>query len=299
MPYRAHDQIANRRDRGVRHTHRVGPHVGHQADRTVLADIDALVEVLRRPHGAPRGEAELLGGLLLQRAGGEGRGRALVAPALLDLGDDEGEIADRVHHRAGIGLIGELGLVPVHLRQRGLEGLTLPLAERLDGPVLLRLEGADIPLALDDQAERDRLHPAGREAGLDGAPEDRARLVADQPVEDPAGLLRVHLPLVDLARLLHRGEHGVPGDLLEQHPVHRHLGVDLVGDVPGDRLALAVRVGGEIDGGGGLGGLLQLGEGLRLSFNGDVLGLEPAFSTSTPSSRVGRSRRWPTVAFTS
>ena len=187
-----------------------------------------------------------------------------------------GRLAHRVHHRAGVGLVVELRLVAVHLHQRGLEGLPLALAQRLDGPVLLRLEGADLPLALDDQPERHGLHPAGGESGLDRPPEDRARLVAHQPVEDPAGLLRVHLPLVDLPRLVHRGEHGVSGDLLEQHPVHRDLGVDLVGHVPGDRLALPVGVGGEVDGGGGLGRLLQLREGLRLSFNGDVLRLEPA-----------------------
>jgi hypothetical protein len=165
--------------------------------------------------------------------------------------------------------------VAVHLDQRSLEGLPLALAQRLDGPVLLGLEGADLPLPLDEQAEGDGLYPTGGEAGLDGAPEDGAGLVAHQPVEDPAGLLGVHLPLVDLPRLPHGGEHGVPGDLLEQDPVYRDLGVELVGHVPGDGLALPVGVGGQVDGSGGLGGLLQLREGLGLSFNGDVLGLEP------------------------
>ena len=69
----------------------------------------------------------------------------------------------------------------------------------------------------------------------------------------------------------------IAGDLLEQHPMHRHpLGRgDLVGDVPGDRLAFPVGVGGEVDGGRGLGGLLELGQRLGLALDGDVLGLEP------------------------
>ena len=146
--------------------------------------------------------------------------------------------------------------------------------QRLDAPVLLRREGADVALALDDQPEGDGLHPAGREAGLDAAPEDRARLVADQPVEDPAGLLGVHLAVVDRARLLHRLVDRVLGDLVEQDAVGRHLDAELVGDVPGDGLALAIGVGREVDGRRGLCRLLELGERLGLALDGDVLGLE-------------------------
>jgi hypothetical protein len=53
----------------------------------------------------------------------------------------------------------QLRLVAGHLVQGGLEGLAVPGAERLDGPVLLRGERADLPLSLDDQPERHRLHP--------------------------------------------------------------------------------------------------------------------------------------------
>ena len=83
------------------------------------------------------------------------------------------------------------------------------------------------------------------------------------------------MSIVDLARLGHRLLHRLLGDLVEQHPVQRRLGVELVGHVPGDRLPLPVRVGGQIDGARRLGGLLQVVEGLGLSFNSDVLGLEP------------------------
>ena len=142
-------------------------------------------------------------------------------------------------------------------------------------PVLLRHEGADLPLPLDDQAEGHGLHPPGGEPGLDALPEDRARLVAHQPVEDAAGLLRVHLPVVDPPGSAHRLLDRVLGDLVEQHPVGGRLGIELVGHVPGDRLALAIGVGGQVDGARRLGRLLELGQRLGLSLDGDVLGLEP------------------------
>src|SRR5215469_3196873 len=60
--------------------HRVGTHVGDQAD-AALADVLPLVQLLREAHGAARIETELARGLLLERRGGEGRSR--VAAALL------------------------------------------------------------------------------------------------------------------------------------------------------------------------------------------------------------------------
>ena len=268
------DEVPHRRDGRVRHAHRVGPHIGDEADRAVLAHIPALVQVLRRPHGAPRAEAELLGGLLLQRAGGERCARVLPPVPLLDLGDDERQLPHGVHH--GLRVLGrvELRLVAVHLGERGLERLAVLGQQGLDAPVLLGREGADLALALDDEPEGDGLHPAGGEAGLDAAPEDRAGLVADEPVEDAAGLLRVHLAVVDHAGMLHGLVDGVLGDLVEQHPMRRGARAELVGYVPGDGLALAVRVGGEIYGRGRLGRLLEVGQRLGLALDGDVLGLE-------------------------
>ena len=50
--------------------------------------------------------------------------------------------------------------------QLGREALAVLLEQRLDGPVLDRLERADLPLALDDQPQRDGLHAAGGEPFL-------------------------------------------------------------------------------------------------------------------------------------
>jgi hypothetical protein len=76
-------------------------------------------------------------------------------------------------------------------------------------------------------------------------PEHRRDLVAVEPVEDAPGLLRVDEPLVDLARLLEGALDRIAGDLVEDHPADRHLRLQLLEQVPGDRLALAVLVRGE------------------------------------------------------
>ena len=67
--------------------------------------------------------------------------------------------------------------------------------------------------------------------------------------------------IVDLARVVDRGEDRRLGDLVEDHPVHRDaLRLQLVEQVPGDRLALAVLVGGEVELVGVLEQALELGD---------------------------------------
>ena len=147
--------------------------------------------------------------------------------------------------------------------------------ERLQRPVLAGGERADLPLALDDEPDGDRLDAAGRQARPDLAPQQRAERVADEAVDDPAGLLGVDEVRVDLARMGERLADRALGDLAEGHPpglARRDVG--RLGDVPGDRLALAVEVGGEVDEVGRLGGLRDLGDLLAAVVRDDVLGGE-------------------------
>ena len=75
-----HDGGTNRTDRLLREVGRVGTHVG---------DVTVLVELLRGRHRARRRHAELAVGLLLHRAGGEGRiGRVLCLAPLHTLDGD-------------------------------------------------------------------------------------------------------------------------------------------------------------------------------------------------------------------
>src|SRR2546426_12221409 len=100
------------------------------------------------------------------------------------------------------------------------------------------------------------------------------RLVADQAVEHAARLLRVDFPLVDVEGMRQRVGDRVLGDLMEQDAPHLAAVRELARHVPGDGLALAVRVGGEEHPFRGLRGLLDFGEGLGLLLDGHVLGRE-------------------------
>src|SRR6185437_13971588 len=130
-------------------------------------DIDALVEALRRHHGAARAEAELARGLLLQGRGGEGRLRVALDLAPLDLGDGEARsAADLVgcRPRGRLGREAELvELLAVEMGEAREEALARGGAELdLDRPVFARLERLDLGLALADEAERHGLHAARR-----------------------------------------------------------------------------------------------------------------------------------------
>ena len=145
----------------------------------------------------------------------------------------------------------------------------------LEVPVRRDAERHPLALAVDDQPGRHRLHAAGGQAGHDLLPEHRRDLVAVEAVEDAARLLGLDEVIVDLARVLDGLEDRGLGDLVEDHPVHRDaLRLQLVEEVPGDRLALAVLVGGEVELVGVLEQALELGDVALLVARHDVVRLE-------------------------
>jgi hypothetical protein len=157
-----------------------------------------------------------------------------------------------------VGQVELLELLAVELDQAGAEIALRMLELGLDGPVFAGPEGFDLLLALDDHAQRRALHAPGRQPALDLAPEHRGKVEADQVIERAARLLGVDELAREPARVGHRLADRLGRDLGEHHPVqglaveHPALLEDLA-DVPGNGLALAVQVGGEIDVLGGLG----------------------------------------------
>jgi hypothetical protein len=110
------------------------------------------------------------------------------------------------------------------------------------------LDEADAgPLALHDHAGGDGLDAAGGELGTDLAPQQRRDLVADQTVQQTPGLLGVHQVLVDGAGVVQGASDGGLGDLVENHPGDRHLGLEDFCEVPGDGFSLSVFVSGEVE----------------------------------------------------
>ncbi len=263
--------VKSRRDRTdflhrfLRERHRVGAHVGDQAD-IAFAEVDALVQLLRQAHGAAGVEAELARRLLLQRRGGERRcGRTASLLAI-----------DREHtqssRRPAAGRIARGGLHRVLDLARGrLVGKRELLdfaaaifdqlqrerrsAQRLafQCPVFPRNERFDLRLSLADHAQRGALYASRGEAAANLLPQQGREVEADQVIERAARLLRVHQIERQLARVLDRLANRIARDLVERHPVHS-LAVELAArpqdllQVPGDGLAFPVRVGRQIEG---------------------------------------------------
>ena len=185
------------------------------------------------------------------------KGGVGVAPhrLLLDRGDRERAALDG--GLDGVGGRSVLDVEPVELlagdrRQPGANLLALGGGEqRLDGPVFLGLEGLDLGLAVAHQAQRHRLHAAGRAGARQLAPQHRREREADQIVERAAGEIGVDQRRIDVARGPERIQNGLLGDGVEGDALDRRAllqGLALLQDaqdVPGDGLAFAVGVGGE------------------------------------------------------
>src|SRR5262249_61650715 len=92
------------------------------------------------------------------------------------------------------------------------------------GPVLRGHEGLDLALGVDDEAPRDRLYAPGGEPALDLLPQERRQTVADETIEDAAGLLGVDLLEVDLAGTIEGRLDRPLGDLVERDAVDLLLG---------------------------------------------------------------------------
>ena len=283
--------VAGRTDRAARERRGVRTHVGDEA---------VLVEPLRDRHRHAGAHAELAAGLLLQRGGAEGGVRRAAVGLGLDRADVVRRVAEAGGQRLGVGtgqvdpfglalqLTGEVVEVGaagdadvVEAVELGREHPRVVAAAGVEGGVEVPVGGDaelhPLALAVDDQAGRDGLDAAGGQAGHDLLPQHRGDLVAVEAVEDAARLLGLDEVVVDLAGVLDRGEDRGLGDLVEDHPVDRQAlrRLELVEEVPGDRLALAVLIGGEVEGVGVLHQLLQLGDVALLVARHDVVGLEP------------------------
>ena len=117
-----------------------------------------------------------------------------------------------------------------------------------DVPVFLRAEEFDLVLAVADDAQSDRLHPAGRARARQLAPQDRGEVEADQIVQRPAGKVGVDEFGIDLARVFHGGRNRALGDRVEHDALddgvlfQRPALLQRFYEVPGNGFPFAVRV---------------------------------------------------------
>ncbi len=249
-PERRPDVLPDLVERLLGDARRIGSHVGDEADQPLARQLDPLVELLRQHHRL----LDRKPCRLLQLARNERRRRVPLPLLRRDRIDDERGALEIGEHRLRFRVGTDLGGLVALLVQLRLE--LRRLVARQPGeqvPVLLRDELLDVLLAVADQLQRHRLHPAGAQPPPHLVPEQRAHLVADQPVEHAPGTLRVDHLLVDGPRMVERLEHRLLGDLVEHQALDLLLllalpAAQLLGDVPANRLTLAVRVGRDVDG---------------------------------------------------
>ncbi len=144
---------------------------------------------------------------------------------------------------------------------------------RVEGPVFFGAECLALALAVDDYPERHRLHAPGADSALDLVPQQRAELVAHQPIEHPARLVGVEQVVIELRGIGDRLFDGGGRDFMQQDAADLGLGLaEMLGDMPRDGLAFAVGVAGEVDVFLALGGALDLAENLLFALDCDEIG---------------------------
>ena len=157
-----------------RDAHGVRAHIGDEAHRPLVAEGDPLVELLGQHHRLLRREVELPARFLLQGRRDERRRR--VAPPLApgDRLHDPRPALERRHHGLRVRLGAQLRLLPGHFLQRGHELRRVRALEpSVQRPVLDGDEGLNLPLALGDQPDGDRLHAPRRQPPPHLLPQER------------------------------------------------------------------------------------------------------------------------------
>ena len=122
----------------------------------------------------------------------------------LDLGDAEGrelQVAAEGFRLRARADVEARDLAAVGADEPRLEDAAVLRRQRRDErPVFARDERLDLELAVADEAQRHRLHAAGRARAGELAPQDRRQREADEVVERAARQVGVDERLVDLAR---------------------------------------------------------------------------------------------------
>ena len=119
-----------------------------------------------------------------------------------------------------------------------------------DGPEFLRTKGLNLHLALDNQAQANRLHAASRFRPGQLAPQNRRQGEPHQIIQSAACEIGFDQRLVDLPRARHSFGHGGFGDGIKGHAADLFLALgndrgQRFGQVPRNGFPLAVRVGGK------------------------------------------------------
>ena len=202
-------------------------------------------------------------------------GGVLALLAALNAADNKAALLHARLGRRSLLRIGQAHALTIQRKQARMQLLAARAQVGIHIPVFFRLKLLDFLFSVHHHARGDGLHAARGQAFLDLHPEQRADLVAHQPVEHAARLLGVDQLHIDRARLLNRALDRLFGNLVKFHAAGA-LRVDAQNrrQMPRNRFSLAVRVRREND---GLRALRFLADALKhfaAASDGDVLRLK-------------------------
>ena len=156
----------------------------------------------------------------------------------------------------------------------GVEATAGLLEGGLEIPVAATAECPTCPLPLDQQAHSNGLNATRGQAPGHFFPQQGRQGVSDQTIQDPPGFLGMNQFHVELARLVQSPTDRLLGDLMEHHPLHRHLGCKQLQQMPADAFALPVFISRQQQLISPFEGILQFLDGFFLVFRNHVEGLE-------------------------
>ena len=118
----------------------------------------------------------------------------------------------------------------------------------------MRFKRADFVFAFANQPQRRTLHAPRAQTAPDFFPQERRQIKADQIIQRTARLLRVHQMDVQATRRFQSSLHPFGRDFVEHHALyflfhilHAALGFQNFGNVPRNRFAFPIRVGGQVN----------------------------------------------------
>ena len=160
---------------------------------------------------------------------------------------------DRLNRQFCFGLIGQIKFIKALAAQTGqprVKLLTPRGAETgADRPIFARVESLNLHLAVNNQPQADRLHPACRFRPRQATPKHGRELEPHKVIQGAAGQIGLDQFHVHLAGIFHRFGDGGLGDGVEHNARYGRIFFDRAAlcerllQMPADRFALAVRVG--------------------------------------------------------
>ncbi len=157
----------------------------------------------------------------------------------------------------------------------------------INRPILFLFKGADLTLALNNQTQRNRLHPPSGNPAPDLIPQQWRNLITHETVQHPARLLRIHQVAVDLPGMLERILDRALRDLIKGHALDGRSALLLFALLAAEQvtaqflrqmrrngLAFAVRVRRQVDIVHAQRYFLELGENFLFAGNHHIFGFE-------------------------